>query len=116
MALRVPQFEWDTADHVQGTVRRHFDSGAIKEHLSGLGLAEEDLQYGLGLQRAPRIINGVPEPPAPGQRCRLQDVTILAALNRIVASYKMAAEYNDAFWSYEGRRCGSEKTYQISAR
>jgi hypothetical protein len=110
MDVRVGQFEWDTAANEPAPVFRLFDSNGIKDRLAGLGIVPyTGLEYGPGLQKPPRIINGVAE-PRQGQKYKVENVTLLTALNTIVASY------GDAFWWYEEQKCGGQKTYRISVR
>ncbi|HLK63474.1 MAG TPA: hypothetical protein VKU19_08540 [Bryobacteraceae bacterium] len=110
MDVQIERFEWDTAANEPSAIFRIFDANGVKSHLTALGLTPySGLQAFTWLQKAPKVVNGVPEPRR-GQKYKLENVTVLTALNAI------AAAYGDEFWLYEERKCGGEKTYRISVR
>ena len=106
MDLEVRHFDWDTSASVNLNINRVFQLSGISEAIAKLGVSE-GLQQGFGLQRAPRIQNGSPDPPLPGRMYEVRNTTILAALNGIVVSY------GTAFWVYEERACEGKTTYRL---
>ncbi len=109
MDVHIQRFEWDTTASVHLTLSQVFDLAAVKSRLANLGIAA-GLEFGPGLQRPPRLINGIPEPPPKGQRWKVENLTTLAALNAIAASY------GSGFWWYEERTCDGKTTYRVSVR
>jgi hypothetical protein len=109
MDFPIRQFEWDTAAFAGLTVDRLFRSKGVDDRLVKLGMVA-GVQTGPGLQMPPRVINGVPEPPRKGREQKIENLTLLQALNAIVVSY------GDGSWLYEEQKCGGENIYRISAR
>jgi hypothetical protein len=111
MDVRVQRFEWDTMAAMRLNVENVFQVAAVRDRLAGLGVTDAP-DHGFGLQRAPRLINGVPvpEPPPKGRKWQVENVTVLAALNAIAASYATG------FWHYDEWACGGRKVYRLSTR
>ncbi len=109
MDVRIERFEWDTTAAVYLAVSNLSQSDSVRRRLAALGAAEA-LQQGPGLQPVPRIVNGVAEPRPPGRRYRVEGVTLLSALNAVVASYP------NAIWYYEEWHCAGRRTYSFFAR
>lgn len=104
--LRISEFEWDTGAHVRANVGRVFGPSVRRV------LAESGVVAGLHsesvLQNAPPVVNGVPELPR-GRKLKIENVTVLSALNAVVSSY------GQAVWVYEEQTCDGRKTYWLSA-
>jgi hypothetical protein len=111
MDVRVQRFEWDTRTAMRLSVENVFQVAAVKDRLAGLGVTDAP-NGGFGLQRPPRVINGipVPEPPPKGRKWQVENVTVLVALNVIAASY------GTGFWHYDEWACGGRKVYSLSTR
>jgi hypothetical protein len=103
----IEQFAWDTTDPAITSAGRVFALSTIKHRLAELGLiGGVDAS---GLRRPPRVVDGIPQIPK-GREWKVENVTLLTALNRIAASY------GDARWWYEERTCGTERTYRVQVR
>jgi hypothetical protein len=99
----VERIAWDTNEAVSLSIDRVFGLSTVKRRLVELGLSGEIIIP--GLQRPPRV--GVPLPK--GREWKIENVTLLGALNRIAASY------GDVRWVYEERHCETVKTYRVWA-
>lgn len=108
MQTVVPRFEWDTGASIHLTVGRLFGTDDVRRSLAKSGLVRGP-EYG-GLYRPPHIVNGVAEPPPPGEHMAVEGLNLLAILNAVVASY------GESFWWYEERTCGDERIFDINAR
>jgi len=106
LSIRLERFTWDTSELLSHNIDLLFAQPAVRAHLAKSG-AVAALRMHPGLQGAPRIIDGKPAPPK-GEKVAVEDVTVLKALNSIVASY------TNGFWMYEERVCGDEKTYYLA--
>jgi hypothetical protein len=111
MDVRVQHLEWDTTAAMRLGVENVFQVAAVRDRLAGLGVTDAP-NGGLGLQKPPRVINGVPvpEPPPKGRRWQVENVTVLTALNAIAASY------GTGFWHYDEWACDGKKVYRLSVR
>jgi hypothetical protein len=109
MDFPIRQFEWNTAAFAGLTVGRLFRSKGVDDRLARLGMVA-GLETGPGLQKPPRVINGVPDLPRKGQEQKTENLTLLQTLNAIVVSY------GDGSWLYEEQQCGNNKMYRISGR
>lgn len=107
--FRIPQFDWETAASANLTVHRLFQTKGLDGHLAKLGIVTA-VESGLWLQKAPRVVNGVPETPRQGKEYRVENLTLFEVLNAIAISY------GDGSWVYEEQSCRGEKSYRISAR
>jgi len=94
----IERFAWDTNETPGRSVGRLFDLSNVERRLIELGIGRELVT--LGLQQAPRVF-GAPQAPT-GREWKVENVTLLTALNRIVASY------GNARWVYEERNCGTK--------
>ena len=112
MDIRVPHVEWDTTATVSMSIAKPLEAGDVRRLLVANGYIGVDtlLTYATLLQRPPRVVNGVPEPPPPGRKFLLDNATVLSALNAVVASYE------SAMWLYEQRTCDGKTTYQFSSQ
>jgi hypothetical protein len=105
----VTRFEWNTSAAVQLNVQRLFQSDAVRNRISQLGLVA-GLDRGPGLQRPPRVVDGVIEAAPRGEAKTLDGVTLIGVLNAVVASYRTAV------WRYEERTCEGPTTYSVLVR
>jgi len=109
MRVRIESFQWNTREHVRLVIGRLFVLEGVASHLAERRIAS-GLQFGIGLQKAPRLVGGVPQEEQSGQPYSLRDSTLLDALNRVVASYGRAV------WMYTEKHCGGKREYQIFAQ
>jgi hypothetical protein len=109
--LRIQHFEWDTTASVHLSVANVFQAAAVRSRLTSLGIASgfDDIP---GLQRPPRVINGVPvpEPPPNGRKWKVENLSVLAVLNAVAASY------GTAFWWYEECTCDGKTSYRLGVQ
>jgi hypothetical protein len=110
MDIRVSQLEWDTTDYIHVPVDRLLTALGFHERLATEGVVGRPLSPST-LSKPPRVIDGVPERRVKIHRGKVENTTLLGALNAIVASYG-----GDAFWFYEEEKCGSQRTYQLIVR
>jgi hypothetical protein len=106
MDIRIQHIDWDTTASVNLSIDTVFHVGGVGGLLAKLGIAA-GLEEGPGLQRPPRVVNGVPEPPPQGRKYELENVSVLTALNAVVASY------GSAIWWYDERTCDGKTTYRL---
>ena len=103
----IGHFEWNTGTRVLPTLDQLFASPSVRSRLKELGLTSA-LDSIILLQKAPQMVDGRPVVAANGEERVVENATLLSILNAIVASHGVG------MWSYEERRCGSEKTFHIS--
>lgn len=101
-------FEWNTGTRVLPTLHQLFASPSVRGRLKELGLTSA-LESIILPQKAPQVVDGRPVVAVNGEHRVVENATLVSILNAIVASHGVG------MWSYEERRCGSEKTFQISS-
>jgi len=106
MRTIIANFEWNTADTIQLTIQRLSQVDEIRTQIKKWG-GKQGVDVGIGLQKPPRIIAGQATSQALGEHREARGLNFLLTLNRIVASY------GTAFWWYEERTCGDQKTFEI---
>jgi hypothetical protein len=109
MSVRVERFRWDATDSVHLAVSNLSQLGEVRRHLAAMGEAA-GVEIGAGLQRPPRILDGVPEHRPAGRSYSVADIPLLKALNEVVASF------GGSVWYYEERSCEGRITYSFSVR
>ncbi len=108
MDVRIPQFEWDTTDSLYSNTQRLFSVPVVRMQLARMS---PGLDHGPGLQKPPRIANGVPvlEPPLQGSKHQIENLTLMSACNAVVASY------GGGSWWYEEQKCEGKITYSYGS-
>ncbi len=101
----ISRLEWDTGSSASLSLNRL--SRVAANNLAQLGFIS-GLNSGLGLQKPPRVVDGVAIPLPPGKRFSVENTSLLGALNAIVASYGAVV------WTYVERRCDQPPTFQLS--
>jgi hypothetical protein len=94
----IGRFEWDTNETPGGSVGSLFQLSNVQHRFIELGITQA---YGTGELQAAPCMFCVRSPPT-GRKWKVENVTLLTALNRIAASY------GNARWVYEEWTCGSK--------
>jgi hypothetical protein len=102
----IEHLAWDTNEAPSASVGRLFRLDAVTRRFVALGITGGMIIP--GLRKLPRLVDGIPQVPK-GREWKVENVTLLAALNRIAASY------GDARWVYEESTCGAVKSYRVWA-
>jgi hypothetical protein len=107
MDFVIQRFEWDTTASPSLNVQRILLETGVSRELAKI---ESGFQPVSGFGKAPRVVNGVPEPMPKGTRHVIENATVLSALNAVAASH------TTAFWWYEERTCNGKAKYTYFAR